>query len=277
MKLITNLHRIHVQPLGAGRGVPTYCAALVVEPPDPAFPKGASKARLRGFGADPRSTVFEFYLDDESFSVHDYRTGKEVPEGSQQDPPVGGSLQLVFGDGTELMLDVEDSAKGVKVDECEDFSEVWPLMERRVAGFCRDCRDCPTLSPEDAAALKIVKLAYAVDDPSSPERCSSFVATFDSYAGAAEALKAIGSRNEFDGEAIARIFDRLPVRFGGGELRVSVGCGDSPVLYVGEVLGSEAVSQTIRLLQSVGPYSVDEVHCDCPAGMYGRTIRACWA
>lgn len=167
MKVITNLDRIHVQPAGALRGVPTCCSALLVEPPDPTLPRGASKARLRGFGMDCKTAVFEFYLDDESFSVRDYRNEREVPEGSEQEPPAGGRLWLLFGDGTRALLDLERSMTGVRIDDCEDFSEVWPTMERRVAEFRgeRDATsDLPPWAPRQLFCKKVAGLVVCAEE-----------------------------------------------------------------------------------------------------------------
>lgn len=155
-----------------------------------------------------------------------------------------------------------------------------------------------TLTPEDVAALKMVKLGYAVDDPSSSDRCPDFRVTFTTYAGAAEALRAIGQCRGFDGEAVAQMLDQLPAGPEGEEMRVSIGYGGpgegyrgvpflygrwpdgyrgSPVVYVFDIAGVVNIRTVARLLESVGADHVGEATRSCPSRIEnGRAFRAWW-
>jgi hypothetical protein len=118
-------------------------------------------------------------------------------------------------------------------------------------------------SSEAQAALDMVKIGYAVDDPTDERRCLNFRVGFDDHEAAYEALRAIDAYNAFSAERViaalrAANLDRYS--------RISVGREGSPVVYL-NVWGDVDMPSIEHLLREA---AADEVDFD------GREVRAWW-
>lgn len=118
---------------------------------------------------------------------------------------------------------------------------------------------------EDLTALSIVKLGYALDDPTDQHRCLNFRVGFTDHEAAFSALVAIGDYNEFNGAKVAQAIQSARL---GRYTRILVGREGSPVIYfpyVGDMDERE------RLMTALREADADE--CDVtPDG----SVRAWW-
>ena len=123
------------------------------------------------------------------------------------------------------------------------------------------------LNTEDQTALEIVKLAYAVDDPSDSRRCLNMRVGFTDHDGAYDALRAIDSYNDFDGSKVVAALKRANID---KYTRIEVGREGSPVVYIGPIFGDD--DQRVRIEAALKCARADEIDFD------GRTrrIRAWW-
>lgn len=124
--------------------------------------------------------------------------------------------------------------------------------------------DVTTLSAEDVTAVEMVRMGYAVDDPTDQARCLTFRAAL-TLDGAVEALRAIGGYNLFDGEAVGEVLARISI---GDYAQIQVGREGSPVLYIrtgcGTTIDREGIERELRAVHA------DELDWD------GSTLRVWW-
>lgn len=120
---------------------------------------------------------------------------------------------------------------------------------------------------EELTGLEIVKLGYAVDDPTDQNQVLIFRVGFDHAPGAAEALRAIGSYNAFEGRVVAAAIENLPLD---PMHRIEVGREYSPVVYVGPFYGSNAEADSERVMAAMRDAAADEVE------RRGGYVRAWW-
>lgn len=119
------------------------------------------------------------------------------------------------------------------------------------------------MNTEDLTALQIVKLGYAIDDPTDNHRCLNFRVGFNDHEAAFSALVAIGDYNEFNG---ARVADAIMSAKLDRYRRVSVGREGSPVVYIAAYGDDEQK----RVMDALRAADADE--CDVTRG----EIRAWW-
>lgn len=120
-------------------------------------------------------------------------------------------------------------------------------------------------STEDATAAKMVRLGYALDDPTDAERVLDFRATFNDPHAAFNAIEDIGGYNDFEGGKVAQALAGAEV---GMHTRIAVGREGSPVIYVGPFFDSD--DEQARIMEAFRATRADEVDFD------GRMIRAWW-
>jgi hypothetical protein len=120
---------------------------------------------------------------------------------------------------------------------------------------------------EDLTALSIVKLGYALDDPTDQHRCLSFRVGFTDHEAAFSALVAIGDYNDFNGATVAQAIQSVKLdRF----TRIEVGREGSPVIYVGPFYGDRDKVALSALTDALRGAVADECDFD------GRLLRAWW-
>lgn len=119
------------------------------------------------------------------------------------------------------------------------------------------------MNTEDTTALAMVRLGYALDDPTDESRCLNFRVGFTEGSAAAEACLAIEAYNEFEGTKVVTAINRIIAidRFA----RIYVGREGSPVLYV---TAYGKADQVMAALKDAGP---DELDLDG-----SNTVRAWW-
>lgn len=120
------------------------------------------------------------------------------------------------------------------------------------------------ISSEDQMALKMIRLGYAVDDPTDRERCLNFRVGFDSADSAMEACRIIDSYNNFSGTQVADAIRKVAA-LSGTWSTFYVGREGSPVVYI-RCFG-EKINQVAAILNEAGP---DE--CEADNGY----VRAWW-
>lgn len=120
------------------------------------------------------------------------------------------------------------------------------------------------MTEEDATALAMVRLGYALDDPTECKRCLTFRAAFATHAGAYAALRAIGGYNDFQPK---RVIDALRAAELDAYSRIMIGREYSVVLYVSGAYGDDR-DKVLNALRKAGA-----AECDLTAN---GDVRAWW-
>lgn len=120
------------------------------------------------------------------------------------------------------------------------------------------------MQTEDATALAMIRSGYALDDETDQHRVLTFRAGFNEVENAFEAIRAIGSYNGFDGEAVAQALETANTE----RARIQVGREGSPVVYIDGLYPNDQVATVKLALEQANADEIDEVR--------PGTVRGWW-